>query len=705
MAKPEMGYVFRDGGTTPPLHPDEPFPASEAVLQLQEEQIKPITTKPITATAAAPLGQATSTSHELAVGDYEILGAAQEAGKEDHITNLGWQANSKDIDTLVGGLPNEDLWTLVRRFNKQMYHVKAIPQAPPGGLDLNVADEDEFSPDKLRANLERLYMTAIIGLMSFGKHIARLRSWREPRRTAAFAIVWSLAWVFDMTMPTTLATIIILITIPKARSILFPPAPLALINSKTGGIQKPKAGVLGSHDSATGAPEKYKGEAVEEEAKSLVSGIASVTISSAIGVNDQASPEEDTASKTLDKAPDPTSIASSAVDATTSAGGGAVKPSHAKAKQPMEDAIWTKMRPIMHGIGDFADGWERFANALSPTPPFSRMKRFQLAAIVAPILLLSLFVKSKHVMKGSTLIGGIAFFTDPLMQRGIKLLNEKIPTWPQYLELRNTLLKGVPTNAQLTITLLRIGEANRAPLPPPPTSSQPPADKAAHLDKHELTDAGLDATHEEIEDAITVDPNAPSDTTDQQEKKKKGGFGAKMMSVFKHTTKAGVETKVGADQAKAALGSGSAKQKLGILPSKKELQKKDTEGPIEFKGRYKGHKGAVYIDSAVSPATASRPASPCVYFTTELDGSEKVETMNKEPLWAISIYDIQEVKKVGGIGWKGKIVVGWATNREVKDGIEFVTKGGAVYRATALKERDELFNRVISMGQQVWESY
>ena len=71
-----------------------------------------------------------------------------------------------------------------------MYHVKTIPEAPIGGLDLNIADEDEFSPDKLRSNIERLYMTVIIGLIAFGKHIVRLRSWREPRRTGAFAAVW-----------------------------------------------------------------------------------------------------------------------------------------------------------------------------------------------------------------------------------------------------------------------------------------------------------------------------------------------------------------------------------------------------------------------------------------------------------------------------------------------------------------------------------
>lgn len=70
-----------------------------------------------------------------------------------------------------------------------MYHLKEIPNAAPGGLDLNVADEEEFSPDKLRSNIERLYMTVIIGLMGFGKQIARLRSWRETRRTAYFCTV------------------------------------------------------------------------------------------------------------------------------------------------------------------------------------------------------------------------------------------------------------------------------------------------------------------------------------------------------------------------------------------------------------------------------------------------------------------------------------------------------------------------------------
>jgi hypothetical protein len=550
-------------------------------------------------------------------------------------------------------------------------------------------------------------MTIIVGFIAFGKHIARLRSWREPRRTIPFAAVYFLAWLFNFIMPMLIVLIIVLITVPESRSVLFPPAPLALIDPKTGGVQKPKAGVLGSHDSVTGAPEKHKGEAVEQEASNLVSGIASVAISSAAGRHDQASPDEQGGSKTLDKGvPDPTKIASSVADASGSASGNDPAAHHDKTKQPMEAAVWAQVRPIMHALGEICDMWERLGNALSPTPPFSRKNRVQLAAVFVPVLLIALITPAQWVMKGSTFLGGFAFFSDPLLQRGIKLLNEKIPDWPKYLEIRNTLLRGVPTNAQLTITLLRIGEANRAPLPPPPRSFDSPPDEPAEIDKHALTESGLDATHSDIDDVITVDqPEGPEAPDSPDTKKKKGGLGAKILGAFKTGTAGAVNTKLASDNVRSTLGSQHASEKLGILPSRRELRKKDREGPTEFLGRFHGRKGAVYIDSSVSAATGGRPASPCVYFTTHLDGNEVVESMPKNPDWAIAIADIVEIKKIGGLGWKGKIVVGWATDREVKDGIEILGRDGSRYRATALKERDELFNRLIAMGQQVWESY
>lgn len=58
-------------------------------------------------------------SHELANADHEEKGAAQHEHRQTEVRDLGWNELSEDVPTpLVGGLPNEELWTLVRRFNK-----------------------------------------------------------------------------------------------------------------------------------------------------------------------------------------------------------------------------------------------------------------------------------------------------------------------------------------------------------------------------------------------------------------------------------------------------------------------------------------------------------------------------------------------------------------------------------------------------------
>ena len=50
------------------------------------------------------------------------------------------------------------------------------------------------------------------------------------------------------------------------------------------------------------------------------------------------------------------------------------------------------------------------------------------------------------------------------------------------------------------------------------------------------------------------------------------------------------------------------------------------------------------------------------------------------------------------------MVVGWALGKEVVDGLELTERGGTTWIMTAIRGRDELFNRLISMGDQRWES-
>ena len=159
-------------------------------------------------------------------------------------------------------------------------------------------------------------------------------------------------------MPLLSVTLVTLIVYPPAREVMFPPAPIALVSS-SGGVQKPKSGTLGSTDSATGAPENHKGEAVEQEASNFVNGFATIALSSATGKHPGGEPpEEDSPDSTI---PDPTRLAIGAADAKDKAAGANTGKEYDKTKVPVETAMWTKMRPIMHGLADVADTWERFA--------------------------------------------------------------------------------------------------------------------------------------------------------------------------------------------------------------------------------------------------------------------------------------------------------------------------------------------------------
>ena len=57
------------------------------------------------------------------------------------------------------------------------------------GLDLTEAWDDDHATDKITLHLQRAYLSIVLGLASFGKHVARLRSWKETNRTAAFCVV------------------------------------------------------------------------------------------------------------------------------------------------------------------------------------------------------------------------------------------------------------------------------------------------------------------------------------------------------------------------------------------------------------------------------------------------------------------------------------------------------------------------------------
>lgn len=204
----------------------------------------------------------------------------------------------------------------------------------------------------------------------------------------------------------------------------------------------------------------------------------------------------------------------------------------------------------------------------------------------------------------------------------------------------------------------------------------------------------MDASNAEIHDAIHADPTVEIQSTHEAtEAKPKHRHGSRIMGFLKGTTKTSVEAKLGVDKLRANLGSKPAQEHLGVLPTEEEQK---PSGPVDFKARFKGKKGYVYISTTAT--------TPCVSFASHSTEGTGVAS-GIEPNFTVAIADIKELKKVGGLGWKAKLVVGWATDREIADGLEIVDRMGRTWRVTALPLRDELFNRLVALDGQKWESY
>lgn len=156
---------------------------------------------------------------------------------------------------------------------------------------------------------------------------------------------------------------------------------------------------------------------------------------------------------------------------------------------------------------------------------------------------------------------------------------------------------------------------------------------------------------------------------------------------------------MGTDTIRAKAGSEPARDRLGVIPPPNEVP---VSGPVEFEARFEGHRGCVYI-GVVGTA-------PVLAFRRKRSGGlARIGGVDKEdavpPVWSVPVGDVVEMRKIGGYGWKAKLVVGWSMEREVKDGLEIRTVDGRVLKVTAVPLRDELFNRLVAMGGQRWEAW
>ncbi|KAK0124803.1 hypothetical protein ONS96_008684 [Cadophora gregata f. sp. sojae] len=638
----------------------------------------------------------TADSHDLARGS-EIEGALQSHDGQINgmVRDIGWHKTNNEIpDPLIGGLLNGQLFAMIRRFNKDVFSVEAVSPYVARGLDLNDAWSDEYASDKITLHLQRLYLSIVLGLASFGKQVSRLRSWKETQRTSAFCSVYFVAWLLDLLMPLCLGTLMLVVSSETCRDILFPPAPRALVNMNTGGLQNPASGKLGTDDSLTGAPEKQQGEAIEEEAANFVKNVRHM-VQKAVGMHEKDQNEGDPLEG---KVPKPVRKAVKAVKAEGTSDGHATEEDD-QTQKPMEDVLWKKANPenladmmevAPHVVGEIVDNWERFANALSPTPPFSKLSYLRIDAVLLPLFLGSLFLSSYMVYKGTGFAIGLGIFGDPLLTPALKWLNHNVPNWVELLEPKNNILRGVPTNSQLTLALLRIGEVHNTPIPPVPTSNPEDADQHQAID---LEDIPVGSSPSAKVSAIQESPSTQAQHEEKKPQPKHNKL-SKISRIFKGNTKTAVESKLAIDHVRAKVGSDKAKGHLGVLPKPKNLI---YAGPSHFKARLDGKQGWLYITEGTQPIL--------LYTMKDPRPNSKDSGESLEPVVQIDVEAIKKLKRATAfVGKPAEMAAGWSSDKELLGSVEVEDGDGKMWRFTALPERDELFNRLIAVGGQRWEN-
>jgi hypothetical protein len=159
--------------------------------------------------------------------------------------------------------------------------------------------------------------------------------------------------------------LIVVICSKEARDILFPPAPLALVDISKGTLKKPQAKQLGTDNTLTGAPEKNEGEAIEQEAANFADNIRHL-ITRSIGMHGS----QDQGGDPLEgKVPKPIRKGVRKVQAEGQAAGHTEEASD-PVQKPMEEMLWEKVKPekldpilknVPHVLGEIADNYERFA--------------------------------------------------------------------------------------------------------------------------------------------------------------------------------------------------------------------------------------------------------------------------------------------------------------------------------------------------------
>ncbi|GAA5986387.1 hypothetical protein JCM10908_003732 [Rhodotorula pacifica] len=731
--------------------------------------VPPATSKPIVPAAESHLAEHpatdTDTDHVLPLGQqvHPVHQAAALQDAPDSLVNAQIEKQKADKrelygeapkGTIVPGLEDDKLWTMLRRFDAQVLHTLTPPtKLPKGEPDLrpSTLPAVPFEPDLLKGNLMRVYATVGIWGIYGARELMRLMSWapEDRRRTTIWCIAYFICAALRMVLPAIFLLIAALIAYPASRKILFPPVPPPAgvppsatdpLNQK--GDESLIAGV--NHP----IEHRSRAEQVEEQAWEFTNliqrfgarvvvggkaggrqGNAEVGRKMHVEEDDDDDDDDDLDDEEQDlhevAQQDGLGVAADKERKEKKLSDKKRRKEKAKEAKIKRDAmIGNAAKTTQDILGTIADLAEVFANAITPPKPYPIYHAREALAtqVLLPLAIIFAIMPARYWSFLASFGFGFAFFGQPLIKQGFELLQEKVPDWKDKIDLRNTLFSHVPTNAQVVLHIIRVAERHYTPFPLPPAPPTAPHMKEAvqsgGFDEDEMGSAGYsagDSTQHSVEAGPLANQTHDEDAEDgdgSSNHSKKAGAHGKIVGAFRKVAK------------KAAVfrgdvhveGEPTTKQKVGTKIDRllHHSRAKDEMTPFSFPAKYNGTSGHLIVKHSPALATSSISFIP-------------LKASFQHPTFEHPIEDLVEMKKHGV--WIGRTVLGWAASVNLEGmGMEMRFKSleqrwaekaqggigegdkpheelssGETLSFSHVGRRDELFRRLLGISNARWE--
>ncbi|EJT49738.1 hypothetical protein A1Q1_01094 [Trichosporon asahii var. asahii CBS 2479] len=605
--------------------------------------------------------------------------------------------DEEEQGTVVEGIEDDNLWVLLRMFNTQVNHVlhpaRGLPPDQPDLRQTNLPNVP-YRSDTLKANLER-FIKAIAPPSSRGiREVQRLSDWHgEFYRTLTYCAGYFISWGLGCTVVAALCFFAILVAFPGTRRFLFPdlpedvPPPDPPRQGDPGG-QGPQAHARRAGGGALGRGHgRHAGDLVAETDEP--DNIVTDAYGKIVGYQTE---EHDANAERM-------RVNGEIVKVRRDKEARSEAQSEADARR---EELTTRMaKATENGVGGAADFIEIMQKALSPVPVYpDSFARFKLAALlVAPALLLH-YVPAQLIGRFVTLLFGVVFWGHEPMMKGAEQLMERFPNWMDYLDPRNHLLSGVPTNAQLTLHLLRASEAEGNPLPLPPVApTLEEANEAINDEEDGVKTKAAKAAASDTKAGKALSSGNPDNNKGVRKAAKKTG--GKTKSLFKRAARklAGM----GSDVTVVGEESGVLKKKINSMVLKAKWGDEVPEGG--FVAKHNGTSGHLFLDDEEGclswvPLLSKTPEK--VWYIDDLVEMKK-QGLGVQRL-ALAMMSGAEIESLGLALRFAKT----ADDVSMKDMTEEEQLAHAQKAEESLifrgvEAREQLFNRLIAMGHQRWE--